>query len=61
MNFKEQEKVSLVKEANDRSFNPFMEIFYFFQEKIVRQYTILSVNKGLLLDFQIDRVKWLVT
>lgn len=61
MNFKEQEKVSLVKEANDRSFNPFMEISYFFQEKSVRQYIILSVNKGLLLDFQIDRVKWLVT
>lgn len=60
-NFKEQEKVCVVNEADNCSFNPSMEIFYFFQGKRVRQYIILSVNKGHLLDFQVDRVKWFVT
>lgn len=50
-NFNEQEKVCLVKEANNCSSNPFTEIFYFFQGKSVRQYIILSVNKDPSLRF----------
>lgn len=55
-NFKEQRIFTATA-----SFNPFMEIFYFFQRKSIKQYIILSVNKVLRLDFLVDRVKWFVT